>query len=218
MQIANRMNAGSAGDNLNNLAGKNEAPATSASRDAANAAAVSLAGYDPASRISLSVEAMLFLGRKKSAPEKYPPLTREEWDNRLSPELAAREHQAFGRFGETGDYKAYYRAFIEYYDNLRVEDQNSLRYFGTREAALAGARSVEYDSESGLDGESSFHALVSVMLDTDKPQSEFTVREAKDLPSSGDMFGWDVGSITYEDVSQVGATVSEIERFYKETF
>lgn len=218
MQIANRLTSAAAGDGLNNLAGRAAAQGVSGSREDGSAAVLPTGGYDPASRVSLSAEALLFLGRTKRVQEKYPALTKDEWSNRLSPQLAAREYQAFGKYSETGDHKAYYRAFIEYYDNLRPEDQNSLRYFGTRDAAVAGSRSVEYSNESGIDGGSAFQTLVSVLLDADKVQSELTVTPDAGGMITGDMFGWDTGTISYEDVSQTRSPVSGIEKFYQENF
>ncbi|MCV9997136.1 biotin biosynthesis protein BioC [Pararhizobium sp. YC-54] len=218
MQIANRLTSAATGDGLNNLAGRAAAQGVSGSREDGGAAVLATGGYDPASRVSLSAEALLFLGRTKRVQEKYPALTKDEWSNRLSPQLAAREYQAFGKYSETGDHKAYYRAFIEYYDNLRPEDQNSLRYFGTRDAAIAGARSVAYSDESGIDGGSAFQTLVSVLLDADKVQSELTVAADTGGMITGDMFGWDTGTISYEDVSQTRSPVSGIEKFYQENF
>ncbi|KQY40018.1 MULTISPECIES: hypothetical protein [Rhizobium/Agrobacterium group] len=218
MQIANRLTSAATGDGLNNLAGRAGAPGASGNREDGGAAVLPVGGYDPSSRVSLSAEALLFLGRTKRVQEKYPPLTRDEWSNQLSPQLAAREYQAFGKYSETGDHKAYYRAFIEYYDNLRPEDQNSLRYFGTRDAAIAGARSVAYNDESGIDGAAAFQTLVSVLLDTDKVQSELTSTQPTAGMVTGDMFGWDTGTISYEDVTQTRSPVSGIEKFYRENF
>ncbi|WP_426238315.1 biotin biosynthesis protein BioC [Pararhizobium sp. DWP1-1-3] len=218
MQIANRLTSAAAGDGLNNLAGRAAAQGASGAREDGAAPALPAGGYDPSSRVSLSAEALLFLGRTKRVQEKYPPLTKDEWSNTLSPQLAAREYQAFGKYGETGDHKAYYRAFIEYYDNLRPEDQNSLRYFGTRDAAIAGARSVAYSDESGIACGSTFQTLVSVLLDADKVQSELTGPRDSGGMITGDMFGWDTGTISYEDVTQTRSLVSGIEQFYRENF
>lgn len=218
MQIANRLTSATAGDGMNNLAGRAAVQGASGNREDSNASLSPTGGYDPSSRVSLSAEALLFLGRTKRVQEKYPALTKDEWSNKLSPQLAAREYQAFGKYSETGDHKAYYRAFIEYYDNLRPEDQNSLRYFGTRDAAIAGARSVAYSDESGIDGGSGFQTLVSVLLDADKVQSELTVAQDTGGMITGDMFGWDTGTISYEDVSQTRGALSEIEKFYQESF
>lgn len=220
MQIANRLASAASGDGLSNLAGRAAAQGTSGNREDGSAIVSLTGGYDPSSRVSLSAEALLFLGRTKRVQEKYPALTKEEWSNELSPQLAAREYQAFGKYGETGDHKAYYRAFIEYHDNLRPEDQNSLRYFGTRDAAIAGLRSTEYSAESGIDSGSTFQTLVSVLLDADKPQSgdPKTSTQSAGGMITGDMFGWDTGTISYEDVSQTRGTLSEIEKFYQESF
>ncbi|MCV9965265.1 biotin biosynthesis protein BioC [Pararhizobium sp. BT-229] len=218
MQIANRLTSAASGDGLSNFAGRAATQSASGNREDGGATVLPAGGYDPSSRVSLSAEALLFLGRTKRVQEKYPALTRDEWSNKLSPQLAAREYQAFGKYSETGDHKAYYRAFIEYYDNLRPEDQNSLRYFGTRDAAIAGARSVEYSDESGVDSGATFQTLVSVLLDTDKAQSEFATVQGTGGMITGDMFGWDTGTISYEDVSQTRNPLSEIEKFYQENF
>ncbi|TCQ04747.1 hypothetical protein C8J34_10868 [Rhizobium sp. PP-F2F-G36] len=188
------------------------------SRDASVPAVVIGGNYDPSSRVSLSAETLLFLSRTRRAQEKYPPLTRDEWNNKLSPQLAAREYQAFGKYGETGDYKAYYRGFIDYYDNLRPDDQHSLRYFGTRDAAVAGLRSMEYEDESGLDAAGGFQTLVDVLLDGEKPTASDQAGDAPGVMITGDMFGWDSGSVSYEDVTESRAEHSEIERFYRESF
>lgn len=218
MQIANRLTSAGTGDGLSNLAGRAAVQASSVNREEGNATVALTGGYDPSSRVSLSAEALLFLLRTKRVQEKYPALTRDEWSNKLSPQLAAREYQAFGKYSETADHKAYYRAFIEYYDNLRPEDQNSLRYFGTRDAAIAGVRSVEYSDESSEESGATFQTLVSVLLDTDKPQSEFATFEDAGSMTTGEMVGWDTDAISYEDVSQTRGALSEIEKFYQENF
>jgi len=218
MQIESRLTGAATGDSLSNLAGRAVVQGPSAGREDKSTQSPYAGGYDPAMRVSLSAEALLFLSKTRRVPEKQPSLTQEEWSNKLSPQLAAREYQAFGKFGESGDHKAYYRAFIEYYDTLRLEDQNSLRYFGTRDVALAGLRSQEYSDETGTDSEMPFQTLVSVLLDENKADTETAEAEVAVFGVSGDMFGWDTANISYEDVSQVRAEISEIERFYQETF
>ncbi len=218
MQIASRLTGAATGDSLSNLAGRAVAQGQSGGTEDRNAAAAYIGGYDPAGRVSLSAEALLFLSKTRRVQEKQPALTQDEWGNKLSPQLAAREYQAFGKYSETGDHKAYYRAFIEYYDTLRPEDQNSLRYFGTRDVALAGLRSQEYSDETGTDNEMPFQTLVSVLLDENKADSEVPQADVAVFGVSGDMFGWDTDTISYEDVSQVRAEISEIEKFYQENF
>jgi hypothetical protein len=190
----------------------------SAGRDEGDTSVVVSGGYDPSARVALSADTLLFLSRTKRIQEKYPPLTRDEWNNKLSPQLAAREYQAFGKFSETGDHKAYYRAFIDYYDNLRPEDQDSLRYFGTRDAAVTGLRSTEYEDEAGMTGEDTFHTLVDVLLDDEKPVSNGEEAGKQPLMITGDMFGWDSTAISYEDTRETPQGPSEIERMYRETF
>ncbi|MBP2238062.1 hypothetical protein J2Z31_004589 [Sinorhizobium kostiense] len=214
MQIANRLATATAGDGLSNLTGRPAGPTVAAGKEDATAQAVQAGFFDPTPRISLSVDALLYLSRAKKTPEKLPALTKDEWNNSLSPQLAAREHQAFGKFAESGDYKTYYRSFIEYFDSLRPEDQDSLRYFGTREAAVAGLRSLEYDSESGLDVNASFKRIVSVFLDEDKTASS-TVSSAL-AAADEPIYGWDASKISYELESPEPRSLSEIERLYAE--
>ena len=218
MQIENRTVSTASGDGLGTMAGRSVVQATTARQDDSTAASAYTGGYDPSSRVSLSGDALLFLARTRKVQDKYPALTKDEWSNKLSPQLAAREYQAFGKYGEAGDHKAYYRAFIEYHDNLRTEDQNSLRYFGTRDAAVAGLRSVEYSAETGSQSDAPFQTLVSVLLDKDKVGSDLSQPTASPSMTTGDMFGWDVAAITYEDVSQTRGSLSEIEKFYAESF
>jgi hypothetical protein len=214
MQIANRLTAATAGDGLGNLAGRSAEQAEAGNKGEGGTQVLPATFVDPTPRISLSVDALLYLSRTKKSPERMPPLTTEEWNNRLSPQLAAREYQAFGKFAETGDYKAYYGAFIDYYDNLRPEDQNSLRYFGTREAAVAGLRSLEYDAESGLDVDANFERLVSVVLDEDK--TAYPTTPTTPPPAEKAVFAWDASNISYEDEAREPSSLSQIERLYSE--
>ncbi|RMC68588.1 biotin biosynthesis protein BioC [Sinorhizobium meliloti] len=215
MEIENRLNAAAAaGDGLGNLAGRSADQAGAADKGESGVAVPPAGFVDPTPRISLSADALLYLGRAKRTPEKLPPLTKDEWNNRLSPQLAAREHQAFGRLAETGDYRAYYRAFIDYYDGLRPEDQNSLRYFGTREAAVAGLRSLDYDADSGLDMDAKFENLVSVFLEEDKIAPSPTTTTMS--PVERAFFAWDASNISYEVDAPEPRPMTEIERLYSE--
>ncbi|MCM5694097.1 biotin biosynthesis protein BioC [Sinorhizobium meliloti] len=215
MEIENRLNAAAAaGDGLGNLAGRSADQAGAADKGESGVAVPPTGFVDPTPRISLSADALLYLGRAKRTPEKLPPLTKDEWNNRLSPQLAAREHQAFGRLAETGDYRAYYRAFIDYYDGLRPEDQNSLRYFGTREAAVAGLRSLDYDADSGLDMDAKFENLVSVFLEEDKIAPSPTTTTMS--PVERAFFAWDASNISYEVDAPEPRPMTEIERLYSE--
>lgn len=212
MQIANRLTAAASGDGLTNLAGRGAGQANPAGKDEQAAQALAASFFDPTPRISLSADALLYLGQTRKVSDGQPPLTRDEWNNRLSPQLAAREYQAFGKFLESGDYQAYYKNFIDYYDSLRPDDQNSLRYFGTREAAVAGLRSQEYEQASGADEGAVFQTLVSVLLEEDKT----ALSEAPVQPEGRQIFGWDLTSISYEDEATERRSVSEIERLYSE--
>ncbi|MGE6783094.1 biotin biosynthesis protein BioC [Ensifer adhaerens] len=212
MQIANRLTAAASGDGLNNLAGRNGGQTNSTVRDEQAAQALATTFFDPTPRISLSADALLYLSQTKKASDGQPALTRDEWNNRLSPQLASREYQAFGKFLDSGDHQAYYKNFIDYYDGLRPEDQNSLRYFGTREAAVAGLRSLEYEEASGADGDAAFQTLVSVLLEEDKTAQSETLAN----PAGRQIFAWDLTSISYEENQTERSSVSEIERLYSE--
>ncbi|ABR60021.1 biotin biosynthesis protein BioC [Sinorhizobium medicae] len=214
MQVGNRLNAAAAaGDGLGNLAGRPADQTGAASKSESGAQLPPASFLDPTPRISLSADALLYLGRTKRTLEKLPPLTKDEWNNHLSPQLAAREHQAFGKFAQTADYRAYYRGFIDYYDNLRPEDQNSLRYFGTREAAVAGLRSLEYDVESGLDIGANFEGLVSVFLEENKTALSPATAPP---PAERAYFAWDASNISYEHEAPEPRLMTEIERLYSE--
>ncbi|SIQ01996.1 hypothetical protein SAMN05880582_101408 [Rhizobium sp. RU20A] len=218
MQVDGRMIANAAaGDGRGNPHGRQAQPSAPVSADATAAAVAAVNSYlETPSRIQLSAEALLYLSRTRRAAERQPALTREEWSNALSPQLARREHQAFGRYSETGDYKAYYRAFIDYYDSLRSEDQNSLRYFGTREAAVAGLRSFEYSEESGSVVEPEFHRLVSVLLDSDKTFVD--TPSPVSVEHDGTYRAWDTTRITLAEPDEKGSGVSEFVKLYSETF
>ncbi|NVD41259.1 biotin biosynthesis protein BioC [Ensifer sp. HO-A22] len=212
MQIANRLTAATSGDGLGNLAGRAAGQSGAGGKDESAAQAMQATFFDPTPRISLSADALLYLSQNRKSSDGQPALTRDEWNNRLSPQLALREYQAFGKFLETGDHRGYYKGFIEYYDGLRSEDQNSLRYFGTREAAVAGLRSLEYEQASGLEGETTFQTLVSVLLEEDKT----ALSEVPAVPAGRQIFAWDLTSISYEDEPTERRAVSEIERLYSE--
>ncbi|OLP55255.1 hypothetical protein BJF92_22015 [Rhizobium rhizosphaerae] len=220
MQVDSRSNPGQTGENRNARQVRVAGAAETSTRPTTTVQVGGVtSGFDPSSRVALSAEAMLFLSYgTKRAPvaEKYPPLTHDEWANKLSPQLAAREYQAFGRYTETGDYKAYYRAFIDYYDNLRPEDQTSLRYFGTRDAAVAGLRSMDY-SDGTETGTKVFTTLVSALLDGEKTDLDTPERPASNM-IAGDMFGWEAPAFSYDDGSERRGPLSEIEKFYTEDF
>lgn len=217
MQIDNRLVSSGGADGYGTLGSRTVTVIGGETRDTVAGAAGVSGGFDPSSRVSLSVDAMLYLSRTRRSQDKYPALTKDEWSNKLTPQLAAREYQAFGKYSETGDYKAYYTAFMNYYDNLRPEDQNSLRYFGTRDAAMAGLRSAEYSGESG-DEEGAFQTIVSVLLDRNKQAETPVADTALSTVGVGSMFGWEAGMTVVEPELEPAASVSEIEKLYLDTF
>lgn len=148
MQISNRLAGTATGDSLANLAARAANRATEEPVDATSNAQLSGGTYDPSLRVSLSVDALFILSGAKTEEAQLPALTEDERNNIQSPALAEREHAAFGKYLETDDVKAYYRAYIEYFDNLRAEDQASARYAGTREPAVSALRSLAYNEKA----------------------------------------------------------------------
>lgn len=169
MQIANMRTGAATGDGLNNLAGRVLTKAGGLDGGNENAAQRAPGLYDPSSRVSLSVEATLYLSRSRKLSEKHPALTAEEWNNQMTPALASREFKAFGKFSQIGDNKDYYRAYIEYYDGLRPEDQASHRYSGTREAAVAELKAIEYSEQTGDAPGPNAAELMEGLLNAAKP-------------------------------------------------
>ncbi|MDO9415354.1 biotin biosynthesis protein BioC [Pararhizobium sp.] len=203
MQVVNIKTGAATGDGLNTLVGRpvvKSGPAAQATDAVARASGL----YDPSARISLSVDAMLFLSKSKKAQEKQPALTNDEWNNNtVTAALAGREFNAFGKFAETGDSKAYYRAYIEYFDGLSYQDQNSRRYTGTREAAMAGLRSLEYSDSTDTGEQPAFVPLFG----SQKTGAAGAVRTS--------VTGADDGSTTEAEPSD---GLSNIQKLYAEIF
>ncbi|QRM55372.1 hypothetical protein [Sinorhizobium sp. BG8] len=148
MQVSSRISNAHTGDSLAYLANRAVGTVTEEATETGSSAQLSGGTYDPSARVSLSVEALLVLsGTSETDQARYPALTTDERNNIDTPELAAREYEAFGKYAETGDFKNYYRAYIEYYDNLQPIDQQSLRYDGSREKAVSALRSFTYNEE-----------------------------------------------------------------------
>ncbi|MDX3925454.1 MAG: hypothetical protein QHC90_06535 [Shinella sp.] len=145
MQVTSRIAGNHTGDHLLQLASRAAGKTAEEAAEPAEQKQGPGGFYDPASRISLSVDAVLVLsGSKASDGGRLPPLTEDERNNIPSPALAARENAAFGKYLAEGDHKTYYRTYIEYYDSLQPQDQQSPRYAGTREIAVAALRSLAY--------------------------------------------------------------------------
>ena len=77
MQIANRLTAAASGDGLNNLAGRNAGQTNSAGKDEQAAQALAATFFDPTPRISLSADALLYLGQTKKGYDGQPALPTE---------------------------------------------------------------------------------------------------------------------------------------------
>jgi hypothetical protein len=156
MQISNRIAGGAASDSLANLAARAAGRANEETVDGARQGGFSAGNYDPADQVSLSVEALLVLSASRDE-QRHPALSEDEQNNIVSPALEAREYAAFRRFRDEGDMKNYYRAYIEYFDNLQPQDQSSPRYAGSRQVAVSALRSLAY-TEKATDDEVSVEA------------------------------------------------------------
>ena len=162
MQISDNIAGRAASDSLANLAARAAGRTRDEAVEAARPGGFSAGSYDPADTVSLSVEALLVLSASRD-DRRFPALTEDERNNIVSPALEAREHAAFRRFRGEGDMKSYYRAYIEYFDNLQPQDQSSPRYAGSRQVAVAALRSLAY-AEKATDDEVGIEA--PAVLDT----------------------------------------------------
>ena len=151
MYVSNRIASSSTSDSLAYLATRAAGKAAEENAEAVSGAHLAGGSYDPSSHVGLSVDALLVLSvAKEETAHSQPVLTEAERNNLDTAELEKREYAAYGHFLEEGDRKAYYRAYIEYFDSMPTQDQRSSRYAGTREPAVAALRAIAYN-ESALD-------------------------------------------------------------------
>ncbi|MDP9590720.1 UNVERIFIED_ORG: hypothetical protein J2W19_003284 [Shinella zoogloeoides] len=151
MYVSNRIASGSTHEGLAYLATKAAGKAAEDATETASSANLAGGTTDPSSHVGLSVDALLVLSvAKEEAVHSQPALTDAERNNLDTAALEAREYGAYGHFLDAGDRKAYYRAYIEYFDSMPAQDQRSARYLGTREAAVSALRAIAYN-ESALD-------------------------------------------------------------------
>jgi hypothetical protein len=168
MYVSNRIASSSTNDGLAYLATRAAGKAVEENAEVGSTAHLAGGSYDPSSHVGLSVDALLVLSvAKEETAYSQPALTPAERENHDTAELEKREYAAFGRFLEEGDRKAYYRAYVEYFDSMPLEDQRSARYAGTRESAVAALRAIAYN-ESALDMTAPDAALENVAAADDK--------------------------------------------------
>lgn len=162
MQISNRIAGRATSDSLANLAARAAGNVGDEAVDNIRSSGFTAGSHDPSDKLSLSVEALLVLSASRDT-QRLPALTEDERNNIVSPALEEREYSAFRRFREDGDMKSYYRAYIEYFDNLQPQDQSSPRYVGSRQIAVSALRSLAY-AEKAMDEEMGVEA--PAVLDT----------------------------------------------------
>src|SRR5690606_2307591 len=114
---------------------------------------------------------------------------------------------AFGHFLEEGDRKGYYRAYIEYFDSMPMQDQRSARYAGTREPAVAALRAIAYN-ESALDSTVPDTALENAAVAGEKTARRSNPISAIFQPSQGD----------FENAARVNGRISRADSMYATGF
>ncbi|PTM95242.1 biotin biosynthesis protein BioC [Mycoplana dimorpha] len=181
MQISDNIAGRAASDSLAHLAARAAGRSREEAVEAPRPAGFSAGSYDPAEKVSLSVEALLVLSGSRE-DRRLPALTEDERNNVVTPSLEAREHAAFRHFRALGDMKSYYRAYIEYFDSLQPQDQSSPRYAGSREVAVAALRSLAYAQNAAGD-EAGLEA--PAVLDTILASADATRRDYPQLTVPG---------------------------------
>jgi hypothetical protein len=206
MYVSNRVTSGSTSDSLAYLATKAAGKAVEENTEGGSTAHLAGGSYDPSAHVGLTVDALLVLSvAKEEMASSLPALTEAERNNLDTTELEKRENDAFGHFLAEGDRKGYYRAYIEYFDSMPMQDQRSARYAGTREPAVAALRAIAYN-ESALDMTAPDTAL-------ENASGEQAVRRSTPIsaifqPSQGD----------FENAARVGARISRADSMYATGF
>lgn len=204
MNVSSRIASGSTSDSLAYLATKAAGKGAEENAEVGSTAHLSGGSSDPSLHVALSVDALLVLSvAKEEMAYSQPALTEAERNNLDTTELERREHAAYGHFLEAGDRKAYYRAYIEYFDSMPAQDQRSSRYAGTREPAVAALRAIAYN-ESALD-----MSAPDAALENGTETGERNVRRATPIsaifqPSNGDL----------ENVARVTGRISRADSMY----
>lgn len=207
MYVSNRVTSGSTSDSLAYLASKAAGKAVDENAEAGSTAHLAGGSYDPSAHVGLTVDALLVLSvAKEEMTSRQPVLTEGERNNLDTADLEKREYNAFGHFLEEGDRKGYYRAYIEYFDSMPVQDQRSARYAGTREPAVAALRAIAYN-ESALDMTAPDTALENAAI------GEQAVRRSTPIsaifqPSQGD----------FENAARISGRISRADSMYATGF
>jgi hypothetical protein len=207
MYVSNRVTSGSTSDSLAYLASKAAGKAVEENAEAGPTAHLAGGSYDPSAHVGLTVDALLVLSvAKEEMTSRQPVLTEGERNNLDTADLEKREYNAFGHFLEEGDRKGYYRAYIEYFDSMPMQDQRSARYAGTREPAVAALRAIAYN-ESALDMTAPDTALENAAI------GEQAVRRSTPIsaifqPSQGD----------FENAARISGRISRADSMYATGF
>ncbi|MGD9480980.1 biotin biosynthesis protein BioC [Shinella sp. G-2] len=204
MNVSNRIASGSTSDSLAYLATKAAGKGAEENAEAVSTAHLAGGSSDPSLHVGLSVDALLVLSvAKEETAYSQPALTEAERNNLDTSALEQREHAAYGHFLDEGDRKAYYRAYIEYFDSMPAQDQRSSRYAGTREPAIAALRAIAYN-ESALDMSAPDAALENGSETGERNARRATPISAIFQPSAGDL----------ENVARVSGRISRADSMY----
>ncbi|UDF29662.1 UNVERIFIED_ORG: hypothetical protein LHK14_19485 [Roseateles sp. XES5] len=210
MNVSNRIASGSTSDSLTYLATKAAGKGAEENAEAVSTAHLAGGSSDPSLHVGLSVDALLVLSvAKEETAYSQPALTEAERNNLDTSALEQREHAAYGHFLNEGDRKAYFRAYIEYFDSMPAQDQRSSRYAGTREPAVAALRAIAYN-ESALDMSAPVASLENgAALENGTEAGERNARRATPIsaifqPSAGDL----------ENVARVSGRISRADSMY----
>ncbi len=208
MYVSNMITSSSTSDSLAYLAGKAAGKAVEENAEAGSTAHLAGGSYDPSSHVGLTVDALLVLSvAKEETTSSLPALTAAERDNLDTSELEKREYAAFGHFLEKDDRKAYYRAYVEYFDSMPAQDQRSARYAGTREPAVAALQAIAYN-ESALDMTAPDAALENATVLGERATRRATPISAIFQPSAADV----------ENVARVNGRISRADSMYATGF
>lgn len=208
MYVSNRVTSGSTSDSLAYLASKAAGKAVEENAEASSTAHLAGGSYDPSAHVGLTVDALLVLSvAKEEMTSRQPVLTEGERNNLDTADLEKREFNAFGHFLEEGDRKGYYRAYIEYFDSMPLQDQRSARYAGTREPAVAALRAIAYN-ESALDMTAPDAALESAGVAGEQVARRSTPISAIFQPSQGDI----------ENAARISGRISRADSMYATGF
>lgn len=208
MYVSNRIASSSTSDSLAYLATKAAGKAVEDNAEAGSTAHLAGGSSDPSSHVGLSVDALLVLSvAKEETTYSQPALTEAERNNLDTAAVERREYSAYGHYLEEGDRKAYYRAYVEYFDSMPPQDQRSARYAGTREPAVAALQAIAYN-ESALDMTAPDASLENATASGERNARRSTPISAIFQPSQGD----------FENAARVNGRISRADSMYTTGF